>query len=651
MSVLRRLRTAWDALRQLGFEPVALAGLYRFGLITGHYRRVTPAKDWEYYDAGGDAVLLKTPPMPDAQALLQVIGTQIDDLICEADEICRGKVRLFGADPVPLNFTPILPLSHWTAYETGRVPWGIEDVKFIWEPARLGWALTLARAYAATGNTAYLSLCHQQLQEFLTVNPPSLGPNWASAQEVGLRIIVLALVGAVLKDSPIPSFTPSPQAAIAAHAERIPPTLVYARAQNNNHLLSEAVGLYSAGVMLPGHPKSAEWCTLGWKWANHCFQTQIAADGTYNQHSINYQRMMLQLALWFKRMADLHGDVLPAESLVNLARATRWLIARLDPISGRVPNLGHNDGGYILPLASGGFHDYRPVTQAASRAFLNQSCLPPGVWDEMSLWFGPATQPATPVVDDASASAILRSATSRASLRAAHYTTRPGQADQLHVDVWWHGEPVTLDAGTFQYNTAPPWENALASTLVHNTVSVNAQDQMRRAGRFLWLDWAQADWLPAESAGTLMASHDGYARRFHIRHCRTLSNPSPDGWLIRDWLEVIALAPVSDRAPITFTLHWLLPNLPYQLEGNRLHLTSPRGEIRIGVECSTGNPSFQLVRAGEVLSGSPTASPILGWYSPTYGVKVPALSLRVLIQSTFSAEFTTRIELIPSDTV
>jgi hypothetical protein len=47
--------------------------------------------------------------------------------------------------------------------------------------------------------------------------------------------------------------------------------------------------------------------------------------------------------------------------------------------------------------------------------------------------------------------------------------------------------------GTFRYTAPAPWDNSLARTLVHNTIELNHQDQMKRAGRFLWLDWAQAE--------------------------------------------------------------------------------------------------------------------------------------------------------------
>jgi hypothetical protein len=157
--------------------------------------------------------------------------------------------------------------------------------------------------------------------------------------------------------------------AIAEHAARIPPTLVYARAQNNNHLLSEAAGLYTAGLALPQHPAAIHWRSLGWRWFNRGLRSQIAPDGAYMQHSANYQRLVLQLALWMNCLASNAGMQWPPASQERLVAATRWLAGLCDATSGCLPNLGPNDGAYIQPLAAAPFSDYRPVLQAAWSGF------------------------------------------------------------------------------------------------------------------------------------------------------------------------------------------------------------------------------------------------------------------------------------------
>ena len=208
---------------------------------------------------------------------------------------------------------------------------------------------------------------------FITSNPAYLGPHWSSAQEVAIRLVALAFAYQVFSRS---SHSHSERLktlaqAIAVHAERIPPTRPYARSQNNNHLITEALGLYTASALLPEHPFAPKWHDLGWKWLLYAFRTQIDPDGTYIQHSTNYHRLMLQAALWAVAVHDSSfiDELVPQDILDLLKISTDWLWKLVDPETGHVPNLGHNDGAYILPLTVCPYHDYRPVLYAATQTF------------------------------------------------------------------------------------------------------------------------------------------------------------------------------------------------------------------------------------------------------------------------------------------
>ncbi len=357
-----------------------------------------------------------------------------------------------------------------------------EDVKLIWEPGRFGWAIILARAYHLSQDPRYAQTFWTYTETFLEANPPNLGPHWVSAQEVALRLIGLSFALQVFHNCP--ETTPARLGlllqALASHAKRIPPSLTYARAQGNNHLLSEAAGLYTAGLMLPTHPEAQRWQATGWQWFHQGLQDQIAPDGTYVQQSANYHRLMLQLAVWVAALAKEHGGIFPPESRSRLGQATRWLNALVDPATGETPNLGPNDGALILPMTSCPRQDFRPTLAAAGAAFLEEALYPPGPWQELGLWlnwdqvsepqavekFSPKTPSPGP--------AILKNhgSDSWGYLRAVQFSRRPGHADQLHFDLWWRGFNLALDPGTYQYNASPPWENVLSGTDVHNTVTL-----------------------------------------------------------------------------------------------------------------------------------------------------------------------------------
>lgn len=650
MSVLTRPILAWKAARQLGLEQVSLYAYYRLGLISGQVRRQTSRPTpWQ-------PVTGRPPvdPLPLADGFATAYREWManypaaqDELLAEAEEISAGAVRKFGGPAAPLSFD--LPAgcaqAHWTTC-TERSS-GSEDIKFLWEPARFGWVYPLARAYLLTNNDAYAQNFWQYTGRFLDANPPYLGPNWMSAQEAGLRILAFAFALQTFRSSPqsTPERTRRLLAAAAAHAERIPPTLVYARSQNNNHLLTEAAGLLTAARLCQGHPHADRWQKTGLHWLEHGLRQQIEADGTYSQHSTNYHRLMLQNALWAWAAGQAAGTPLAADVLNRLAAATTWLLDKVDLKTGQALNLGSNDGAYILPLAAGGFSDYRPVLQAAARAFFGRAVLPPGPWDEFWLWLtGHAPASITePLPAPVPQTARLENDSSWAALRAVHFRARPAHADQLHVDLWLNGQPLTLDAGTYRYNAAPPWDNRLAFTCVHNTVSVDEQNQMLRGGKFLWLDWAQARVI-ARSNSSITAEHNGY-RRLGILHRRTLTAAGAGHWQVDDLLQP---AGEITREHI-FTLHWLLPDGPYILEHGQLRLETSQGWLQIAI--TAGAPgqsapaSLELIRAGQSLTGSGAVAEILGWYSPTYGVKQPALALITRIHAPAPLVFTTRFTL------
>ena len=664
---LSRISIAFKAARQLGFTQVALNALYRFGLVTGYYRRAIQPPITERHLPSTIRNLFNLPTRAELYAVIGENGLQT--LLAEADEIVNGKFRQFGGDPVEINLTPPGPLAHWTDYETGKVPipdsrFPIPDIKFTWEPARFGWAFILGRAYHLSGNEKYAEAFWRYFETFSAANPPYLGPNWMSGQEVGFRLMAFIWAGQVFAKSEHSSPKRLVELAIstATHAARIPPSLPYARSQNNNHLLTEAAALYTAALALPEHPDSAHWLALGQKWLAWCFKHQIDAYGEYVQHSTNYQRLMLQTALWVRALENRDSRIENSPSIVNrqssivnenLALATHWLLSLLDPESGRVPNLGANDGALIFPLSTCEFADFRPVAQSAARAFLGYT-LPTGAWDETSLWFGlPRNENQLEILRYPGDQIIAKN--SWGYLRAVRFKSRPSHADQLHFDLWWRGLNIAQDAGTYLYNAQAPWDNRLTSTLVHNTVSVDGLEQMTRISRFLYLDWANAtskrhfetdaDFFQRNSARTY-----AYAK-VYVRHDRTVTVFNDERWLVVDELLNVTY---PGKVPLehVYRLHWLLPDWDWEF-GNRdsgieLRLKSQYGWVKLEIKAEPANlqPVTMLVRAGEILWGdlANRPTPTRGWVSFTYSVKNPALSLSIEVKSSesikFSSEFT-----------
>ena len=669
VGMISRLSLAYKVLYELGFRSVSLNGLYRLGLFTGHYRRTLNA-ELKGMDPGANNWQMAGPfPTPTAEEITKIIGEAGKaGTLAEADEIVAGKAPLFGAGPVDLKLALDGPLADWTTYETGKIDLKVltPDIKFVWEPARFGWVFTLGRAYVLSGEAKYAEAFWHDFEVFSQANPAYLGPQWMSAQEAALRLMVFAWAGQLFAGSA--ASTPERQAqlagSIAEHALRIPPTLVYARSQRNNHLLVEAAGLLTAGLVLPGHPRASKWRESGWKWFNRGLQDQIDGYGEYSQHSTNYHRLMLQVVLWVNsiiRSNDFSRSYRwPRPTQEALIRSVHWLLALLDPDSGQVPNLGANDGACIFPLSVCPFNDFRPVLVAAARAFLDYD-LPHGPWDEMCLWFRIPMEDKHYVQLPRYLGDHLYGKESWAALRTAQFNSRPSHADQLHLDLWWRGLNVAQDSGTFLYNAEPPWDNSLTNARVHNTVTVNGRDQMTRAGRFLYVDWIDAYRIQSpvsdpdvlqQMLGRYRNTHQGY------RHSRRVSVFTNGRWHIQDELMPLRWMSLRPSRPAQlYRLHWLLPDWKWQADmreaGFDLRLASPHGcvtlKICAGEPSSLAEAAISLVRAGEVVykfapqNDAPPESlppePTRGWVSPTYGVKLPVLSLAVEICSADDVQF------------
>jgi len=659
---MNSLVRVWKTVRQVGLIPVMQVALYRLGLISGYYQRLTPPCSHAFpetsYRWREDVITLDPGQLEAFFAGQPDIG---EECLRDASTILQGKCRIFGQTTTEI-FRADLDISHhWTEFEQNKIPLPEKDVKFIWEPARMGWIYTLGRV-KVSGKVESLGRQSWELVEsFLQKNPVNCGPNWMNGQEVALRILALVFFHEVFYGNPeLPvGWEHTVAQAVIDHARRLPPTLIYARSQQNNHLLVEAAGLYTAGVFLPEHTDSKQWRKTGWEIFHSALNDQIDDDGTYTQYSTNYHRLMLQIALWMKAISLRAGDEFPESSTLKLIAATAWLDGLLMPETGLVPNYGHNDGAYILPLTGRPFNDYRPVVEAASRFFgLTDT---EGKVDEMSLWFeylaGKKPAPVLiqqPLVEIRSYRKLIEGATT-VFIFTPQYRHRPGQADLFHTEVWRNGHPLLLDAGTYQYNADKPWDNAFSGTPVHNTISVSGNDQMTRAGRFLWLDWPKVTVKKGEPGGyTVTVSHDGYKTLGVVHHRRVeLVNRS----LCRVFDDIQFTG--KGRAPeMEIWLHWLLPPFNFNntdLDVFRLHCEESKPEILLSISTITADNSNQIVhqriREGAMVYTSKPESkePFdlirFGWYSPTYGVREPAISYRVIVKGQLPISFVTEIQV------
>lgn len=632
-------------IQQLGIRQILHIALHRLGYKTGHYYRLTrkpPSLTRMQLQQVQIFPVLSVPPGDS-------LGGGANNFSV-ANEIVNGLYRPFSGELEELNFSIQNAGIHWTKIGDSDPN---NDLKLVWEPARFCWVSPIVRAFCKTGDHHYVRAFWQHWHRFQELNVPYYGPNWVSAQEVAIRIMNWTIALQFFGSHPETNEEEREALlqAIYVHACRIPCSLSYAKAQKNNHLLTEAAGLFTAGCLFKLLPEGQKWLELGWKNFREGILSQVDPDGTYIQHSINYHRLMLHTTFWMAAAAKTQGMAFPPEVKARLAAAARWLLAHLDSHNGKVPNLGHNDGTYLFPLTGSDYSDYRPTAQTAASLFLDQRALPEGSWNEMTVWFnsGQSTSEDT-TLDQSSKPLSLVSSGIRVTMHTARFTNRPAHADQLHVDLWWEGENILQDAGTFRYTAPYPWDNRLARSAYHNTLTIDDREPMLWAGRFLWLDWDQFR-LADATKDQLAAYHTGYEKAGYTCK-REIFFAAPNQVEIADCVDPCK----PDSFSHLLRLHWLFPDWEWKVNASHsLTVLKPGSDRQVLIETAVNaanqlrNLETQLVRSGKVLHGlEDDLTPTFGWTSPTYNHLTPALSYRVSVQALLPVQLTTRITFKPA---
>ena len=322
--------------------------LYSVKIRLGILARRTPIKKWK--DIPAPALVGK---------LCAPLGTSFDSIPI-ADGICQGDIRLFAHRHFPTGCPPNwfanpfdtrssaknteLDQNHWSRIPDFR--WG--DIKCIWELSRFSWIYPLGHAYAATGNEVYSETFWRLVDDWAELNPPNKGLHWKCGQEVTIRLMALVAGYATFQDSPASSVERAIllRRVLFASARRIEANIGYALNQSNNHGICEASGLFTAGALFSHHV----WLEKGKALLEHQLEDLVYADGSFSQHSANYHRVMLQACLWAVAIGRRNRVEFSNRFIEKLRLAGDWLLKLYDPATGKMPNLGSNDGALILPV-------------------------------------------------------------------------------------------------------------------------------------------------------------------------------------------------------------------------------------------------------------------------------------------------------------
>jgi hypothetical protein len=501
-----------------------------------------------------------------------------DSVVQRADEIVAHRFDLLGSGPTELGRQ-----IEWRAdFKTGRrwplrhgsllpVSYGDgSDIKVPWELSRAQHLPLLAGAHRMTGERRYLDELGSQLSDWIQANPVELGPNWACTMDVAIRAAnwTAALSIAAESVAEEPWLTPALES-LLLHGRFIRTHLEDGRVRGN-HYLSDVVGLLPVAALFSASPGGMAWAEWAVDELASEMEHQVRSDGGAHEASIPYHRLVTELFLCGTQAAD---------ALVP-GRLPPWYHERLDEMfafvagytrpDGLAPQVGDADNGRFLPLGDYGQdpRDHRHLFAQAGREFVPAT--------------GSVAFPETGVF-------VMREGDLYVIVRCGD-TGRYGLGghshnDQLSFELANGAEPLVVDPGTFLYTPDPEARNLFRSTGFHSTLRIDGgeQNELRTDDLFAMRDRAQAEALSWEGT-TFEGRHHGFPGATHTRRLEL----TRDGLRIRDTVNSAAAR----------ELEWTFPLAP-------------------------GAESKAEIRA-EGLEFRPEQ----GWYSPSYGVRVPTTFLR-----------------------
>lgn len=464
------------------------------------------------------------------------------------------------------------------------------DIRALWEPARLQHATLFATLHpmglSGPASDRASDFALQTVLKWIDDNPFPYGPHYMSAMECGLRIPVFFLALKRIGD-PASGDAAKILDAIYQHAWWISKRLsLYSSL--GNHTICECVGLVFAGAVYRDADPGRRWLRTGLDLLENEIDHQVLSDGGPAEQSLNYHRFVLDL-YWLATDFLEKNKIHDCSRLKQRLRLGERFLAAFQDLEGKLPSIGDSDDGYATAPTACPKREVELFEFGALETFPESgySILRGDHGVLLTFDHGPLGMP--PLFNH-------------------------GHADALAVTLSISGCSVLVDPCAFRYNGAAQFRRYFKGTEAHNTVSIDGLDQAVQETGFIWSHPYSAKLLGVVKGSdfiSLSAAHDGYARLGEpVWHQRSVFLIKKNVFVIRDTF--------SGRGRHVFALNFHIhPEAKPFRDGTRWRIRV--GKFEVFVEVSGGG-SFQHVHG--------CMDPILGWYSPSYGIRVPCGVLR-----------------------
>jgi len=562
-----------------------------------------------------------------------------------AERIAAGRLDVFALEDAPLGVPPRWNRDPKTGIEA-PLAFGklldyrdqdlVGDIKYLWEPNRHLHIVTMAQAYALTKERRHYDAIVQHLDSWFIACPYGKGPNWASALELGIRLVNWAIAWQLIGPMAETDFRDRWLTSIYQHAHAIRGWFS-AHSSANNHLIGEATGLFIAGITWPHWPEAREWVAAAKKILEREAIAQNAPDGVNREQAVWYQQFVLDMLVLPLLAGKANGEWFSPDYESRVEAMMDFLASIMDA-GGKVPMIGDADDGYLVRLEQEpNYNPYRSVLGLGALLFRRGDFkLKAGALDDKARWLlGPDADRQFRELDSDKTKLPMRQAfpdggyyilgmdfdTPRevravVDAGALGYTSiaAHGHADALSFTLSVGGREFLVDPGTYAYHTQEAWRQYFRGTAAHNTLRVDGLDQSEQGGNFMWTRHARVGcglWLSSTDKDSFEGWHDGYTRlEDPVKHRRLIElDKEARHLVVEDRVEMAA------EHEIELFFH-CAEDCAVEETADGYALS--RDGIRVEMKLPAGGTS-------EVLRGS--LAPMAGWVSRGFDRREPAATI------------------------
>jgi Heparinase II/III-like protein/Heparinase II/III N-terminus len=663
MNATPAARLGWYARRVARMSPAEVAWRARDQVlqVTWSRRQVTRA---QLAEAG-------TPPTGDLKfsAILpretaaSVPAEAKAAVLAKADRLLSGEWEVLGVartdmvrpdwfrDPVtgrrshPDRYA--FRVDHRSEEEVG-------NVKQVWEISRMQHLTLLAVAWFLSGDEKYANRVADHLRSWWEENPFLSGVHWTSGIELGVRLISLAWIRRLLEDWPgvTDLFERNWLGLRQIHWHQQYLAAFPSRGSSaNNHVIAEAAGQLVASCAFPWFPESERWRRKSALLFERELIRNTFPSGIGRELASDYQCFVAELGFLAAVETEVSGYPLSTVTWQRLCAMADSAAALVDERL-RPPRQGDSDEGRALLLDAPAANSWPSLLALADALVGRLDWWPQPPADAGSSLIGALAGAKRPTEGrprqrpsrfaDAGATLLRTTGENEIWCRcdggphgylsiAAH-----AHADALSVEVRYAGIDILADPGTYCYHGEPDWRSYFRSTIAHNTAELDGHSQSSEGGPFMWVRHADAREIEVVDDGDIarwIAEHDGYTSldppALHRRS--VLLDRASRSIDIIDEIE-------GGSYDIRLAFH-LGPEVEVEFNGTCAILGWPTA-------ATPGTARLELPSGLRWTLHRGQSDPILGWYSPGLGSRVPVFSLLGSGRCVAGTPLATRLEFL-----